>query len=258
MRYIGRILGAVGGVALFPNLITVILGFVCGMVFDHAAQKSRRRHAESLVYQNLCLNYLALAAALGALGRNPQAAWQALRPQLVGRGYDITLAERYFQQCLRRPSPIDALADELYALVDGQHQQLDLLLSSLHDMAQRQGYSPTQQRVLAALAELFDLDLPQAEPQAEPIPDHKTRREEPPPLPLKTDALGGRNPYFVLGVASTATVAEIKSAYRKLVAKHHPDKLSGQGAGAKVLAEAEEKMRVYNAAYDMLTKRQKE
>ena len=50
---------------------------------------------------------------------------------------------------------------------------------------------------------------------------------------------------------------DLKSAYRKLVARHHPDKLRGQGASAKVIHDAEEKMRVYNAAYDILAKRQK-
>lgn len=52
------------------------------------------------------------------------------------------------------------------------------------------------------------------------------------------------NPYEVLGVPSTATVAEIKSAYRKLVKQFHPDVNKDQD---KV------RIRQVNEAYDILS-----
>ncbi len=53
------------------------------------------------------------------------------------------------------------------------------------------------------------------------------------------------NPYEVLGVASTATAAEIQSAYRKLAKKLHPDLNPGDKA-------AEEKFKEVAGAYDLL------
>jgi len=56
-----------------------------------------------------------------------------------------------------------------------------------------------------------------------------------------------RDPYAVLGISPTATDEEVKSAYRKLARKYHPDNYASDPAAAK---QAEEKMKEINAAYD--------
>ncbi len=59
-----------------------------------------------------------------------------------------------------------------------------------------------------------------------------------------------KDPYKVLGVASNATDDEIKTAYRNLARKYHPDKYRDSD-----LAEvAGEKMKEINAAYDEIQK----
>ena len=58
-----------------------------------------------------------------------------------------------------------------------------------------------------------------------------------------------RDPYAVLGVSPTATDEEIKSAYRKLARKYHPDNYASDPDAAR---DAEEKMKEINAAYDRI------
>lgn len=58
--------------------------------------------------------------------------------------------------------------------------------------------------------------------------------------------------YKILGIDKTATVAEIKKAYRKMAIEHHPDKL--EHLGEDIRKGAEEKFREINTAYEQLKK----
>lgn len=59
-----------------------------------------------------------------------------------------------------------------------------------------------------------------------------------------------KNPYEVLGIREGASEEEIKSAYKKLVKKYHPD----QYANNPLSDLAQEKIKEINEAYDTLTK----
>lgn len=59
-----------------------------------------------------------------------------------------------------------------------------------------------------------------------------------------------RDPYEVLGVAKTASEAEIKKAFRSLAKKHHPDTHGGDAAAAKRFQEI-------SGAYDVVGDKEK-
>jgi len=56
--------------------------------------------------------------------------------------------------------------------------------------------------------------------------------------------------YKVLGVEPTASDREVKTAYRRLMNQHHPDKLRARGMPDSMIPVAEEKTREIRAAYD--------
>lgn len=66
------------------------------------------------------------------------------------------------------------------------------------------------------------------------------------PQPSAADA------YRVLGVEPTASDAEVKLAYRRLMNQHHPDKLRSRGMPESMIPVAEARTREIRAAWDTL------
>lgn len=61
--------------------------------------------------------------------------------------------------------------------------------------------------------------------------------------------------YKVLGVSSDCSEKELKRAYRKLMAQHHPDKLMAKGVPAAMLDVAKKRTQEIQAAYELLKNR---
>ena len=59
--------------------------------------------------------------------------------------------------------------------------------------------------------------------------------------------------YRALGVDPSASDAQIKRAYRKLMSENHPDKLAGRGLPESMREIAEERTREITAAYRLIT-----
>lgn len=62
------------------------------------------------------------------------------------------------------------------------------------------------------------------------------------------------NPYEILGIAPSASDADIKARHRKLVIQVHPDRLSGLGERPELIEAANRKLAAINAAFDSLRK----
>jgi DnaJ like chaperone protein len=69
------------------------------------------------------------------------------------------------------------------------------------------------------------------------------------------DATRVKQAYVALGVSPDSSNDEVKKAYRRLMNKNHPDKISGSNPGADVITEAERRTREVRKAYEMLKAR---
>ncbi|MFL1515527.1 molecular chaperone DjlA [Pseudomonas prosekii] len=78
---------------------------------------------------------------------------------------------------------------------------------------------------------------------------------EPQKRPQVSSALTYQDAMRLLGVSATSEPAQIKRAYRRLLSRHHPDKIAGSGASALQVREATDKTRELHNAYTVIKAR---
>lgn len=78
---------------------------------------------------------------------------------------------------------------------------------------------------------------------------------EPHRRPQVSSALTYQDALRLLGVSATSEPAQIKRAYRRLLSRHHPDKIAGSGATALQVREATDKTRELHTAYTLIRER---
>jgi DnaJ like chaperone protein len=72
-----------------------------------------------------------------------------------------------------------------------------------------------------------------------------------------TESVNLEDAYRVLGVAANASNGEIKTAYRRLMNQHHPDKLVARGLPESMAGVAEQKTLEIRAAYETVKARRR-
>lgn len=263
----GKIFGLIVGMLLVPGPVGLVVGLLVGHLYDVGAFDQflaqfgwRRRSAPNAQTQHLyfqttfsIMGHIAKSdgrvsekeiqyarSVMRRMGLNEKMSLEAMRLFNVGKqsGFDAhqaveTLKRAYWRQpgLLRNFLEIQIQC----AMVDGKMTAAKReVLNRLYQQFGLRGATFDQYEQQSRARQNYQRYYQQQRP------NHQSSRQH------MNDA------YDLLDINKTATDAEIKKAYRRMMSKHHPDKLMSQGMPPEMIKIATEKTQQVKQAYETI------
>ena len=259
--YWGKIIGTLAGaITLKPWF--VILGLILGHQFDRGfATRFRVFESQGKTAGRLPEEFVRpLFQAMGHLaktdGRVSEAEIRTARAVMHRLGLGpgrVRNAMHWFDEGKRPDFPLQATMRHTRNIAARNPELRSLFLRMLLEVAlSKNSLSQQERAVIWTVCKEFDIgrvDLAQLEAM---IRAQKGFRRSP-----AGDADAGRvsAAYAALGLDNSATDADIKKAYRRLMSQNHPDKIAGSNPADDVVAKAEQRTKEIRSAYEMLKAR---
>jgi DnaJ like chaperone protein len=263
MAWIGKLGGGLLGLVAGGPLgaaIGVVLGhqFDRGLVITVGPVRTRRDDSGAVGRQRLFFEttFLIMGHLAKVDGRVSEVEIQAARnvmQRMRLRPREVQLAINLFNQGKQADFPVDAQVERLRRACSVQPELLRTFLEVQMDLALAKGHiSASEHELLWRVAGRLGVgrvELAQLEAvlRARRFFGSDTAR-------APTDD-GLAQAYRVLGMSAEATDQEVKTAYRRLINQHHPDKQVARGLPDSMMEIAKERTREIRAAYELIRDR---
>lgn len=256
--------GAIGFVLMGP--IGAILGVFLGHIFDkgYAANAARvspaGREAVTRSFFETTFTLLGyLAKADGRVSEAEVAGTEQLMGQMGLSPQKRREAIALFKQGAAKGFEPEQVLQEFRARCGRNHNLVQMLLTYLVNLALADGqFDAAEERVLREVAAGLGVNGFAFEQLLRMIRAQNSfsssggYRQGGGSQASHADELS--RAYEALGVAPSASDAEVKRAYRKLMSQYHPDKLAGQGLPEDAVKAATERSKEIQVAYDLVKK----
>ena len=236
---IGLVVGGINGL-----IIGLLVGYAIGRVLPHLVLRS-----VTLVQTQLLESTF---AAMGALCKadsrvSPEEirAAEALFDRMHLSGAERDAAKAAFNRGKGPDFDLDAEMARLAQICRGRSPLLSMFLQvQLLAVAADGRVHPAEHEMLVRMARRLGL----AEADVARLEAMLRAGADGPSSASKLD-----DAYAALGVSHSASDAQIKRAYRRLMSENHPDKLAGRGLPESMRELAEERTREITAAYRVIS-----
>ena len=262
MFWLGKLIGAVLGF-WFGGIVGAFLGAIAGHYLYDARQAAvsaggrTRAQIQQTFFRTTFAVMGRLAKADGKVTEAEIAVAERVMAQMSLTPEQRKEAIHWFNEGKRDDFPLDDMLDEFRSVCRWRQAllmmfleiQLQVALADAHiDGAENRLLGQVFERLGLPRQLLDQLIMMMRGSQHYYEYSHRTGAHRPTSAPSLTDA------YAVLGVAESATDADVKKAYRRLMSQHHPDKLVAKGLPPEMINIAKEKVQEINAAYEQIMK----
>ena len=249
MQWFGKAIGGLIGALAGPW--GALAGVVLGHQADVQAEARRRRptvHSISQLFFEIAFEIMGRVAKVD--GRVSEDEIRVVRQIMQGMRLTPELTDAAIDCFTRGKSSSYPLTDRLHALTAQIGDRIDLarafvqlqLQAAVGAGAIDAGKRELLERVAKALG-VSRAEVAQIEALVRGFGRQRGG-------PTSAEALA--EAYRVLGVSATAGDDEVKTAYRRLMSQHHPDKLVARGLPESMKSVAEQKTQEVRAAYDTI------
>lgn len=261
MSVLGKLLGAIFGYMLWGPF-GALLGAVLGHQFDKGLSRTVfQSHADIERIQASFFTTLFsvmghLAKADGHVSEHEIKMAKSVMQQMSLNEQQRKMAIELFNKGKQADFPLDSALQQFRRNTHGQRNLIRMFMETLLHAAYADGViHPKEERLLKHIAKVLGISpyqLAQLEGMVQAQRAfHAGRGGHYEAARPRADLL--KEAYQLLGVAESASDAEVKKAYRRQMNQHHPDKLVAKGLPEEMIKIATEKTQEIKAAYDTIT-----
>lgn len=255
MAWWGKLLGGAVGLMLGGPL-GALLGGALGHQFDRGAQASRGAGRRPDDHERVQTAFFTatfsvrgyVAKADGRVSESEIAMAEQVIRQMQLSPDQRRAAIELFNEGKNAGFPLEEIVDQFRTVCHRRRNLLQMFLEIQIQAALADGrLDATENQVLMRIADRLGFP-PQLFSHLLGLIQGGTHRRATPATP-RTDI---RDAYAILGVETSASDAEIKKAYRRLMNQHHPDKLVARGLPEEMAKLATEKTQKIREAYERI------
>lgn len=262
MGWTGKLLGAILGYVLTRRPMGVLLGLILGHFWDQyvAERRAGPRADIAAVRETFFRAAFSImghvAKADGRVSEQDIAAARGIFRQFGLNEADTRAAMEFYTRGKQPDFNAEALLAELAAACRGREEVLRMFLQiQMRAALMGDGLEGVTRQVLLRIAASLGIGAMEfAHLEALLRFQAHGGTYGPSGTPPPGARGGGRSSldeaYEVLGVAPSATDAEVKRAYRKQMSENHPDKLVARGLPESMLEVAKQKTQAIQAAWE--------
>lgn len=264
MKWWGKLLGGVLGYAI-GDLIGAIIGVFLGHQLDRVTNSTRiggagpQEQTQAAFFATTFSVMGHISKADGLVSPEEiQLAEQVMKQMQLSREQRVS-AINYFNQGKQEEFNLDAVLQEFRQTCGRKTALLQMFVEIQLQAVYADGIkNPSEEKILRHICSVLGYPvvlLTQLESML--FASQRSRQSYSSNNSYANSTSALKDAYKIIGVSDTATDAEVKKAYRRLMNQNHPDKLISKGLPEEMIEIATNKTQEIQKAYDLILENRK-